>query len=182
MKAMWETKVVPGKKAASSPAVEIEGGRNKLKEAKAVFASSSTPKSPAVRQRRRMSFEKEQTESGEAENLDSENRKVNSMRSMWENKKETQHSKTNANEEDAFDASIVGRLKGTKAMFENMSKQNQRATSTEFKSQLNDGTTSPKTSSTPVHDVKSLFENKSRGQQSPPSSSTKRSKSALVSK
>jgi len=156
---MWENKTLSSNKPARlTTSIEIEGGRNKLVEAKAVFATSSTPKSPsAARQRRRMSFEKELYENGD--NSDSEPRKVGSMLSMWENIKEVKRPVINSTEDEALGSTVTGKLKGAKALFENMSKHNNTETS-RTKSQKEARSVSPKTAATPVHNVKSLFENK----------------------
>ena len=179
MMAMWETKVVSSSKSTrSSPSIEIEGGRNKLGEAKAVFATSTTPKSPVVRQRRRMSFEKEQNEN--ANDSAGEPRKVGSMLSMWENINEMKRPAINPTEDEALGSSIAGRLKGTKALFENMSKHNQTE-SIKTRAHHEDGSTSPIAAKTPVHDVKSLFETSNRRRENSTSPTTKRSRKSLAS-
>ena len=183
MMAMWETKAVESKKTLrSTPTTEIDGIRGSLNEVKAVFSGPKSPKSsPAVRQRRRLSFEKHETENGLPKSSENEPVKVGSMLSVWENKKEKQTLACKAAADDeAFASSTIGRLKGAKALFENMTKQNSYEV-VGVRSQRADGTTSPKSAATPVHSVKSLFENKSHQREALPSPASKRTRKELAS-
>ena len=75
---------------------------------------------------------------------------------MWENRKSKEHAAFDANRDEAFDSSTMGRLKGAKALFENMSKKNEKFSSgSSFRRSKSKG----ESLEASIGNVKSIFEN-----------------------
>ena len=89
----------------------------------------------------------------------SESAGFGSMLSMWENRKAKKHAAFDATRDEAFDSSTMGRLKGAKALFENMTK---RSHSEDLFQIDRNAPESPKTPSRMITDVRSVFEQKSK--------------------
>lgn len=111
----------------------------------------------------------EENDSKTQENGDIPN--VGSMRSMWENRKAQRHSAFDATSDEAFDSSTMGRLKGAKALFENMSRNNNKPSSS---SSFRLKRTNPEESPT-IDNVKNIFENNAKA-----ANAVKRSQSMKV--
>ena len=116
---MWESKPTETYKSPRSPEnVESEGIRSKVEEAKAALVSPTKTK-PAKESGQ--SLEKDNGQNRSTGNSASEAKNVTSMLSMWENRKNKQHTSFNATEDEAFDSNTMGRLQGAKALFQRMS-------------------------------------------------------------
>ena len=174
----WKSKTTSSDNPArSSPVIELDGVRKKVNETKALWAAPSTTNKIPARQRRHLSLEKDKVDSNGDSDAGSRPVKVGSMLSMWENKKVEKRAAYNATEDEAFTSNTVGRLKGAKALFENMSKQN-NSDRPLSRIPKGDGSSLPQ-SSTSIKDVKNRFETKSQGLDATKSLSAKKSRGEL---